>query len=89
MPLVASMIDSALDETREHFEKLVEVRLRPHVLDDAIINRVERVHAEQMEYVDNYANQIIRWRIRKPSADETRELASWTEWKRRTTSSGP
>lgn len=74
MPLIARMIDGALDDTREHLKTLAEVRLRPHVLDDATINRVERVHAEQMEFVDIYGQQISRWRTGKPSADQTREL---------------
>ena len=74
MPLIARMIDGALDDTREHLETLSEARVRPHVLDDATIDRVEQVHAEQMQFVDIYAQQISRWRTEKPSADQTREL---------------
>lgn len=53
---------------------LAEARVRPHVLDDATIDRVERVHAEQLEFVDIYAQQISRWRTEQPSAGQTREL---------------
>ncbi len=74
MPLIASMIDGALDDTREHVETLNEARDRPHALDDATIDRVERVHNEQLDYVDIYDQQISRWRTEKPSADQTREL---------------
>jgi nitrogen-specific signal transduction histidine kinase len=74
MPLVASMIDGALENTREHMTMLAEARTRPHVFDDATIDRVEQVHAEQLEFVDIYAQQISRWRTEKPSADQTREL---------------
>ena len=74
MPLIARMIDDALDDTREHLGTLAEARLRPHVLDDATIDRVERVHAEQMEFVGIYAQQISRWRTETPSADQAREL---------------
>ena len=74
MPLIASMIDGALDDTREHLETLSEARVRPHVLDDAIIGRTERVHAEQLEFVNIYAQQISRWRTEKLSADQMREL---------------
>jgi hypothetical protein len=45
-----------------------------HVLDDATIDGIERVHTEQMEFVDIYDQQISRWRTEKPSADQTREL---------------
>jgi hypothetical protein len=74
MPLIASMIDGALDDTREHMRTLAEARTRPHVLDDTTIDRVEQVHTEQLEFVDIYAQQISRWRTEKPSAGQTREL---------------
>ncbi len=74
IPLIASMIDTALDDTREHIATLTEARGRPHVLDDATVDRIEQVHTEQMEFVDIYAQQISRWRTERPFADQTREL---------------
>ena len=74
MPLIARMIADALDDTREYLETLSETRVRPHVLDDATIDRVEQVHTEQLQFVDIYAQQISRWRTEKPSKDQTREL---------------
>jgi hypothetical protein len=46
MPMIASMIDTSLDDTREHLATLTEAKARPHVLDDATIDRVEEVHTE-------------------------------------------
>ncbi|MGH7078287.1 MAG: hypothetical protein ACREFU_09330 [Acetobacteraceae bacterium] len=74
MPLIARMIDGALDDTRIHLETLTQARTRPHVLDDATIDRSKKVHAEQLEFVDIYAQQISHWRTERPSADQTREL---------------
>ena len=74
MPLIARMINGALDDTREHLGTLAEARVRPHVLDDATIDRVEQVHAEQLEFIDIYTQQISRWRTEKPPKDQTREL---------------
>ncbi len=74
MPLIASMIDGALDDTRQHLETLTQARTRPHVLDDATLDRVEQVHAEQLEFIGIYAQQISRWRTEQPSAGQTREL---------------
>jgi hypothetical protein len=65
MPLIAGMIDGALDDTRDHVGTLNEARARPHVLDDATIDRVERVHTEQLEFVDIYDPRISRWPNRK------------------------
>jgi hypothetical protein len=74
MPLLASMIKGSLDDTREHLGTLTKAKDRPHVLDDATIDRVEQVHAEQMEFVDLYTRQIGRWRTEKPSAAQVSEL---------------
>jgi hypothetical protein len=74
MPLISSMIDTSLNDTREHLDTLSNAKDRPHVLDDATIDRVEQVHAEQMDYVDIYTQQISRWRTEKPSPSQAREL---------------
>ncbi len=74
MPLVAGMIDGALGDTRDHVQTLTKARAKPHVLDDATVDRIERVHREQLEFVDIYAEQIQRWRTQGPSAAQTREL---------------
>ena len=74
MPLIASMIDTALDDTREYIATLTEARARPHVLDDATVDRSEQVHTEQMEFVGIYTQQISRWRTAQPSASQASEL---------------
>jgi len=74
MPLISSMIDTSLNDTREHLSTLSQAKDRPHVLDDATIDRVEQVHAEQMEFVDIYTQQIRRWRNEKSSSAQAREL---------------
>jgi hypothetical protein len=74
MPLIASMITASLNDTREHLGTLTKAKDRPHVLDDATIDRVEQVHTEQMQYIDIYTRQIVRWRTAKPSAVQAKEL---------------
>jgi hypothetical protein len=74
MPLIASMITASLNDTREHLVTLTKAKDRPHVLDDATIDRVERVHTEQMQYINIYTQQIVRWRTTKPSAVQAKEL---------------
>jgi hypothetical protein len=82
MPLIAAMITASLNDTREHLGTLTGARAKPHVLDDAIIDRVKRVHDEQLEFVDIYAQQIQRWRRENPSTDQTRELERMEEQNR-------
>jgi hypothetical protein len=74
MMLIASMIDTSLNDTREHLATSTKAQAKPHVLDDATIDRIERVHSEQMEFVDIYTQQISRWRGEKPSASQARAL---------------
>src|ERR1700721_2721234 len=74
MPLISSMIDTSLNDTREHLDTLSKAKDRPLVLDDDAIDRVEQVHTEQMNYVEIYTQQISRGRKAKPSAAQTREL---------------
>jgi hypothetical protein len=74
LPLIGSMIDGALHDTRDHLQTLTEARGRPHVLDDATVDRVERVHQEQLAFVDIYAEQLRRWRGECPSTAQQREL---------------
>ena len=74
MRLISSTIDTSLNDTREHLGTLSKAKDRPHVLDDATIDRVEQVHTEQMDYVEIYTQQISRWRGEKPSAAQAREL---------------
>ncbi len=83
MPLVASMIDGALSDTAKHIQTLAKARTRPHVLDDATIDRVERVHGEQLEFVDIYAAQLQRWRDEDPSPAQRHELDRLEEQNRR------
>jgi hypothetical protein len=74
LPLVAAMITASLNDTREHLGTLSKAKDRPHVLDDATIDRVEQVHTEQMQYINIYTQQIARWRTAKPSAVQASEL---------------
>ena len=46
------------------------------------LTRIDRVHAEQMEFVDIYAEQISRWRNERPSANQVRELDRMEEQNR-------
>lgn len=74
MPLIASMIDGALSDTSDHIQTLTTARSRPHALDDATVDRIERVHTEQLEFVDIYESQLRRWQAERPSAAQKREL---------------
>jgi hypothetical protein len=45
--------------------------------------RVQRVHGEQLEFVDIYAEQVRRWRAEGPPATQRRELDRLEQQNRR------
>jgi len=82
MPFVANMIEEALEDTREQIKTLTDASARPHVMDDATVDRIDRVHAEQMEFMDIYSEQISRWRNERPPVNQARDLDRMEEQNR-------
>jgi transposase-like protein len=74
LPLVSHLIDSALTDSAEHIETLTKVSTKPHVFDDAIVDRIERVHREQLHFVELYAEQLRRWRTENPSVAQRQQF---------------
>lgn len=74
LPLIASLIDGELVDGQEHQATLLSVRDRPHVLDDATIERSIRLHTEQRDFLGVFAVQLVRWRNEQPSSAQRREL---------------
>ena len=51
LPLIASLIDGELADGQEHHATLLAVRDRPHVLDDATVERSIKLHTEQRDFL--------------------------------------
>ena len=74
LPLIASLIDGELADGQEHHATLLAVRDRPHVLDDATVERSIQLHAEQRDFLWVFEEQLSRWRHEHPSFAQRREL---------------
>ena len=57
------MIDGTLREAEDQLELLEQARPRPHVLDDATVNRVIRCYSESATYIPLYREQLTRWEL--------------------------
>lgn len=68
MPLIAYAIDGMTDSAEEQLTNLQEAETRPHVLDDATVDRLIRVYTEQKEDLWLYEEQLARWRAQTPTA---------------------
>lgn len=62
LPLVAQAIDGMLDAAEGQHPLVRQAQQRPHVLDDATVQRLIRVSTEQATYLDVYEEQLRRWR---------------------------
>jgi len=74
LPLIASLIDGELADGQEHYAALLATRDRPHVLDDATVERSITLHTEQRDFLGVFAEQLDRWRNEQPTDAQRREL---------------
>jgi len=71
---IARGIGEEFDNTRELYEHLCTGRDRPHLLDDAVVERVLRHVADQVEFLPVYREQLARWYQSQPTAEQFIEL---------------
>src|SRR5919108_6280958 len=74
LPLIAYAIDGMTDSAEEQLTNMEEAETRPHVLDDATIDRLIRVYTEQKDDLWLYEEQLARWRKQSPSPAQLAEI---------------
>ena len=74
LPLLASMVDGVLVNTEEQYETFSEVKDRPHVLDDDIVNRAIKLYQAQIDDVWFYEEQFSRWQAQSLTANQWQEV---------------
>ena len=75
LPLIASLIDGGVAEAMAQRQILTEARARPHLLDDATLDRVDQVYGEEQQWLGFCEEQLRRWQQDQPAPAETREIA--------------
>lgn len=61
LPLLDSMVQGILENTEDQYQTFLDVKDKPHVLDDAIVQRAQRLYNAQLEDVDLYETQAQHW----------------------------
>ena len=61
LPFIASIIDGELEGVEEQWQTLQEGRSRPHVFDDMLVDRIERVFGGMLEDHWLWPEQLHRW----------------------------
>lgn len=74
LPLIAQMIDGNLTDVEEQFQNLQPARSRPHVLDDATVERIIKVYTEQKDFLWVYDKQLARWKAESLTPTQRREV---------------
>jgi hypothetical protein len=74
LPLIASLIDGGVEEAAAQQQVLTRARERPHLLDDATLDRVDEVYGEEQQWLAFCEEQLRRWQQDRPSPSEEREI---------------
>jgi hypothetical protein len=74
LPMIASLIDGMVVDTSAQWETLQPARAKPHVLDSALVKRIERVYAEQLDTSALFKEQLSRWRQGPLSSEQSNEV---------------
>jgi hypothetical protein len=72
--MFSSLIDEQLKHDLDQYASLKKAEHRPHILDDEIVNRVEKLYTEAEDLVWCYREQLKRWRMEKPTQKQLQEL---------------
>jgi hypothetical protein len=74
LPVFAHLIDSGVTDTADLIATLTKARAKPHVLDDALLDRAERMHREQLGHIEIHRQQLHRWRSDNLSTAQRQEI---------------
>src|SRR6266702_6536166 len=74
LPLIASLIDGALDATTEQYESLTEAKQQPYSLDDALVNRAIKAFTNQKGDLLTYDEQLTRWKKQRLTPKQHAEV---------------
>jgi hypothetical protein len=74
IPVIADLIDGMVDESTTQIGLFTEALGKPHVMDDAIIDRALRLYGERVHFIEIDCEQLRRWRNENPDARQRREI---------------
>jgi hypothetical protein len=79
LPLIAGLIDGGVEEAAAQREILTKARMRPHLLDDATLDRIDQVYGEQQQRLGFCEEQLRRWWQDHHTPAEEREIGRLAE----------
>ncbi|MBA3992555.1 MAG: hypothetical protein C0469_03440 [Cyanobacteria bacterium DS2.3.42] len=74
LPLISQIIDEGVADAKNQLRLLEEGKEKPHVFDDALVERIKELHVDKLAFVDIYLQQIERWKTETLTMEEHFEL---------------
>ncbi len=74
LPTIASIIDGMVTDTTEQWETLQLAKDRPHVLDSALVERIQRAYSGQLDTSGLFKEQLTRWQNKPLSTAQANEV---------------
>ena len=75
LPLIAEVIDGYVADAQEQEQTLREAKQRPHVFDDALVDRIDKVYGDALEMTGVFEQQQRRWRNSGLTVDQKQDVA--------------
>jgi hypothetical protein len=75
LPLIAEMIDGYVADAQEQEQTLREAKQRPHVFDDALVDRIDKVYGDALEMAGLFEQQLRRWHDSGLTVDQKQDVA--------------
>lgn len=72
--LIAQVIDGTLADSQEQYALFLQAKPKPHVLDDATLNRAEKLYKERVEFIGLDEEQLALWRKEKLTPYQEKEI---------------
>jgi hypothetical protein len=71
---IAMLIDKQYEHTDEHYNLYIQAKDKPHVLDNATVDRSIMQYEREKEYLEYYNKQLSLWRKEKLTASQDKEV---------------
>jgi len=79
LPVISNLIIESYKGAKDNYENLIAAYDRPHVLNDEIINRVNKLYSSDKQFIPIFQNQIAIWEKDKLTYDQKKEIAKLKE----------
>ena len=74
LPLFSTMVNGMLASAEEQHQLFSEAKEKPHVLDDAIVERATKLYTEQLDTLWLYEQQFERWQNEHLTDSQSQEI---------------